>query len=827
MTTDSAISFQANILVVDDLPDNLRVLQESIGALGYRVRCAKSGAMALTAVEADAPDLILLDVKMPVMDGYEVCRRLKAGETSRDIPVIFLSANSEVFDKVKAFEVGGADYITKPFLIEEIVVRIQHQLSLKTAQIKIKQAKELLEQRVQERTALLNQEIDERKRAEAVQQKYLMELKDWRVRYEQAGILSGQILFEWDLKTNIPTWGANTAKILGYSADKMPKSWDEWVNLIHPEDQQKYLVEFCKQSTTKLEYRVQHGSGSYIWIEDSTHVFQDQEGSPLTLIGFIAEITERKKAELALRESESRFRLLSELAPIGIFHADPQGKILYENPFLIEMLGLKEDQSTDQSWTRFIHPDDLDFVLDGFWSFLQTASHWSAEFRLMGNQNQIFWVLGQAASIVSENAEVLGHFGILTNITTQRLSVETLKSVNENLERRVAERTNELRYSNLKLRIENSMRKHHIQERQRAELALSGVNSQLQAVLDAVPGCVAWISSDLSYIGVNLLMAKMFGRSPEAFVGNKADEVQGVDGRLTEFIQQFFAGQQDYSAQEIMLQLGQETKYYLVVAQQYRQREAAVLIGVDISDRKQAELERENALRQAQDLSELKSRFISITSHEFRTPLTTIFSASELLEHYGEKWTRTKEIHYLKQIQSSVKHMTILLDDVLIVSAGEAGKLKLDPALMDVVSFCEALVEETKISKHCGQDIELRALSEHRLACLDEKYIRHILSNLLSNAVKYSPENSRIQFDVAVSDEAVSFRVKDEGIGIPQEDQARLFDLFHRAENVGTTPGTGLGLSIVKKAVELHQGSIEVKSEIGKGTEFNVLLPLK
>jgi PAS domain S-box-containing protein len=826
MITDSAASFQANILVVDDLPDNLRVLQDSIGALGYRVRCAKSGAMALTAVEADAPDLILLDVKMPLMDGYEVCRRLKASEASRDIPIIFLSANSEVFDKVKAFELGGADYITKPFLIEEIVVRIQHQLSLKMAQVRIKQANELLEQRVQERTALLNQEINERKRAEAIQQAYLRELEDWRVRYEQAGILSGQILFELDLQTNIPTWGANTAKLLGYSADEMPKTWDAWVNLIHPEDRNKYIAEFCKQSTTKLEYRLQHGDGSYIWIEDNTHVFQDQEGSPLALIGFIAEITERKKAELALRESESRFRLLSELAPIGIFHADLDGKILYENPFLLEMLGLEEDPHTDQPWTHFIHPDDLDAVLQGFQSFLQSASHWSAEFRLVGNQNQVFWILGQANSIVSDNAEVLGHFGILTNITAQKLSVETLKSVNEDLEGRVTARTSELQTSNLKLRIENLMRKHHIQERQRAEIALSEVNSQLQAVLDAVPGCVAWISSDLTYFGVNLRMAKMFGRSPEEFVGKKTDEVKGVDGRLTEFIQAFFAGQKDYLAQEIELQVGQVTKCHLIVAQQYRQRKAAVLIGVDISERKQAELERENALKQAQDLSDLKSRFISITSHEFRTPLTTIFSASELLEHYGEKWPRTKEIHYLKQIQSSVQHMTLLLDDVLIVSAGEAGKLKLDPSLMDIISFCETLVEELKISKNCRQDIEFKALSEHRLACLDEKYIRHILSNLLSNAVKYSPESARIQFDVVVSDQAVRFRVKDEGIGIPLADQERLFDLFHRAENVGTTPGTGLGLSIVKKAVDLHHGSIDVKSEIGKGTEFTVILPL-
>lgn len=152
-------SFGANILVVDDTPDNLRVLSASLMKRGYQVRCVKNGAMALITAKKAPPDLILLDIKMPEMDGYEVCEKLKADAHTREIPVIFLSALDDVFDKVKAFQVGGVDYITKPFQIEEIVVRIQHQLVLRAAKAEICQLNTELEQKVQQRTAQLEEVI--------------------------------------------------------------------------------------------------------------------------------------------------------------------------------------------------------------------------------------------------------------------------------------------------------------------------------------------------------------------------------------------------------------------------------------------------------------------------------------------------------------------------------------------------------------------------------------------------------------------------------------------------------------------------------------------
>ena len=160
MNTNQLNSSSANILIVDDIADNLRVLSASLANRGYRVRCAKNGKMALITAKKNPPQLILLDIKMPDMDGYQVCQRLKADELTRDIPIIFLSALDDVFDKVKAFNVGGVDYITKPFQAEEVIVRVRHQLDLQTAKAEIAELNTHLERKIQQRTEELEEVID-------------------------------------------------------------------------------------------------------------------------------------------------------------------------------------------------------------------------------------------------------------------------------------------------------------------------------------------------------------------------------------------------------------------------------------------------------------------------------------------------------------------------------------------------------------------------------------------------------------------------------------------------------------------------------------------
>lgn len=238
----------------------------------------------------------------------------------------------------------------------------------------------------------------------------------------------------------------------------------------------------------------------------------------------------------------------------------------------------------------------------------------------------------------------------------------------------------------------------------------------------------------------------------------------------------------------------------------------------------QAELER--ALAQERELGELKSRFVTMVSHEFRTPLGIIMSAVELLQHYSDRLPDDEKQRQLQEIQSSTKHMGGLMEQVLLLGRAEAGKLTCKPLPMDLACFAERIIDETQSISNRKCPIALQTEGDIANACADEALLRHILGNLVANAVKYSPEGSEVALRIHRKGTDVVFDIIDRGIGIPEKDRARLFEAFHRCSNVGDTPGTGLGLVIVKRCVDLHGGTLDIESEPGRGTTFTVRLPV-
>ncbi len=252
-----------------------------------------------------------------------------------------------------------------------------------------------------------------------------------------------------------------------------------------------------------------------------------------------------------------------------------------------------------------------------------------------------------------------------------------------------------------------------------------------------------------------------------------------------------------------------------------------VLAFRDITQQQRAKAEIHGALVKEKELNQLKSHFISTASHEFRTPLTTILSSADMLETYGHKWAEQKKLEHLHRIQTAVGRMTHLLDDVLLVSKAEAGKLQFQPMPLDLAKFCCDLVKEMQLIAEADHTINFTIQGECSNVCLDERLLRHILTNLLSNAIKYSPIGSAIQFNLVCDEVVAIFCITDKGIGIPIADQEQLFQSFYRASNVGTTPGTGLGLTIVKQSVDLHGGKISVLSEVGDGATFTFTIPLQ
>ena len=231
------------------------------------------------------------------------------------------------------------------------------------------------------------------------------------------------------------------------------------------------------------------------------------------------------------------------------------------------------------------------------------------------------------------------------------------------------------------------------------------------------------------------------------------------------------------------------------------------------------------SLEKEQELNQLKSRFISLVSHEFKTPLTTIMLSSNLLKRYGARMPPEKQTEELHVIEKAVHHMNTLLEDVLTISRGEAGKVEYQPEPTGVIELVQKLIKRFEALSQGKHEFVFSSQKADGEFLTDPKLLDHILSNLLSNAMKYSPQGGTISCELSEENAELIFRVRDEGIGISEADQQLLFEHFHRGENARHIQGTGLGLAIVKHLVEVHGGSIAVESTLNQGACFTVGIP--
>ena len=221
---------------------------------------------------------------------------------------------------------------------------------------------------------------------------------------------------------------------------------------------------------------------------------------------------------------------------------------------------------------------------------------------------------------------------------------------------------------------------------------------------------------------------------------------------------------------------------------------------------------------------ELRNRFVAMTSHEFRTPLTAIVSSAELLESFGERWDAERRLDHVQRVRQAAGTMQRMLEDVLMIGRAEAGGLRPSPSPIRLDEFCRRLVEALEHSTKKSHVIRYTFLGDPDVT-MDERLLQHVLGNLLGNAVKYSTPGSEIHFGVRTTADECFFSVQDHGLGIPPEEMPKLFTSFSRATNAQHLPGTGLGLAVVKRALDVQQGTVTVESELGRGTTFHVAIP--
>jgi PAS domain S-box-containing protein len=250
-------------------------------------------------------------------------------------------------------------------------------------------------------------------------------------------------------------------------------------------------------------------------------------------------------------------------------------------------------------------------------------------------------------------------------------------------------------------------------------------------------------------------------------------------------------------------------------------------ISRDISERKRIEEELRGALEKEKELNELKTRFVSMVSHDFRTPLAVIQTSTDTLQRYDAQLDEKQKSKRFEKIKSQIQRMVALLNDVLTISRADAGAMPFMPATLNLDLFCREIIEEFVNTPDMKHSLIYACTNEKLEADVDEKLLHQAVVNLLTNAFKYSPEGSKVFFNLQFEGSTALLSVRDSGIGIPEADQKRLFETFHRAANVGSIEGTGLGLAIVKRAVEIHGGTVTFESVMDKGTTFTIHIPVR
>jgi signal transduction histidine kinase len=271
------------------------------------------------------------------------------------------------------------------------------------------------------------------------------------------------------------------------------------------------------------------------------------------------------------------------------------------------------------------------------------------------------------------------------------------------------------------------------------------------------------------------------------------------------------------------LQRAKSTLVYGYLVKPYKFADVAATLTMALA-KYEEDSQREAKLIIETQLNQVKTQALAMASHDLRTPLTNILGYTELLRDYSDRLTPEKKERYFNFIKSAVGEMKDSLEDLLLISRAEQGKIDLDWVEFDLIEFLQKIIDEYN---NLTEQHQLKLITNQKeyIALLDPKIINHILSNLISNAIKYSPNGGEITITFEDKPEEIYLTIADQGIGIPDNYLHKLFHLFERAENVGNIKGNGLGLSIVKKAVELHNGKIEVESQQNKGTKFTIMIP--
>lgn len=527
----------------------------------------------------------------------------------------------------------------------------------------------------------------------------------------------------------------------------------------------------------------------------------------------IRDVTDRKHDEKKINQSEKEYRELFANAHEPILLIRPEGEIILEaNERACKVYGYEHSEFVGMS-LKDISKDAKrgeekidETIKKGYFINFETVQYNKEGKELYFEVN---------ASITEYKGERV-ILSLNRDITDRVMAERNLEEYKNRLEKLVEERTEKLAEVNARL----------YEEVQKLTVADTKIQNQVEffrTLINTIPIPVFVKDKNNIYSECNKAFLDFFGISKVDVIGAERINLTPFENKknlIHEYGYETNVTDKEGKIHEVIL-------YQSNLLKKDHTNEGWVGIILDITEQKKMQEETKKALAAEKELSALRSRFVSTTSHEFRTPLTTIQASAELLLRYFPRWDEEKKISVINRIQNSAVYMNGLITNVLTLNRSESGRITFNPQEVEIVSLCNSIIEEIKLVIKPGHSIEFIYSDNEISGNFDVILIRQFLSNLLSNAVKYSPHGGVIKLILAKKDNEVVFEVKDTGIGISKEDQQNLFEPFFRGANISNIPGTGLGLSILKKAVELHKGKLEFNSELNSGTTFRVIIPYK
>ena len=777
---------KTRILIVDD-DQGMRILaRKALSDQPFKLLEASSGQQALKIIEeASLPiDVILLDIKMPGMDGFEVIKALKDNPETKRIKIIMISSTTLLEDKIHAFEAGASDYVVKPFAKEELLARITVQAKLITANEAIRKSEQKLHtifETIRDGIAV----IDAQGNILEVNESFI-HLFGFKAKEEAIGIKASHLVIE--------------------------------------EDRARVVDEFSKGIETgqdsKHEYTGLDRSGKKFEMETNAALMYDSSCNMKGFVAITRDITNQKKTEEVIRESEERYRFLTENVNSMISMADMNGNYIYVNEAHQRILGYSKKELVGNSSAKIVHPDDWEYLAQSFAVYIEKGDLFKEPitYRLITKQGSIKWAEMHGRLIIDER-------GIPENIVVVGTDVTERRDVENAMAIKVSElQESEMATLNIMEDLQESISS---LEKVKQELNIKNEELTFAAIEQAT--LLNSLEEQNQIIGDSQLeLAHALERAvkSEDETKQKNEELIAVQNEQAILLNSL--EEQNQIIGDSQLELAQALDRAVKSEDETRQKNEELIavqnelreINLHLEERvEKRTVEITRLLKQKED-------FITQLAHDLRSPLTPLVALMPMLR---DKQVEPGSIKMADMAIRNIDYMEQLVNQTVQLAklnSTDAGKFDIQP--LNLASVVKELLHtqqynftENNIATNNNIDDEITVVA-------DKLRLTEVFINLATNAIKFMSGEGVLVFDAVLDGKFAIVTVKDSGIGISGEQADHIFDEFYKADQSRHDLGSaGLGLSICKRIVEKHGGRIWVESEgLGTGTTFLFTIPL-